>query len=185
MAITIKHRRLGLAGALVTLTLVASALFSAAALGATVPKITTQPASQTVEEGQSATFTAAASGSPAPGVQWELSIDGGTTWLAIEGATSTQYTIASAKTSENGYRFRAVFKNEAGQATSKAATLSVRVFPTITKQPQSTTVEEGQSATFEATASGFPAPHSGSAAQKPGSARLDRRGSLCIRLFTA
>ena len=158
MAITIKHRRLGLAGALVTLTLVASALFSAAALGATVPKITTQPASQTVEEGQSATFTAAASGSPAPTVQWEMSIDGGTTWLAIEGATSTQYTIASAKTSENGYRFRAVFKNEAGQATSKAATLTVRLFPAVTKQPQSTTVEEGQSATFEATASGFPAP---------------------------
>src|SRR5947208_16822396 len=87
-----------------------------------------------------------------------MSIDGGTTWLAIEGATSTQYTIASAKTSENGYRFRAVFKNEAGQATSKAATLTVRLFPAVTKQPQSTTVEEGESAIFAATASGFPAP---------------------------
>src|SRR5204862_6474036 len=125
---------------------------------ATAPKITTQPVNQTVEEGQSVIFTAAASGSPTPTVQWEISVDGGTTWLAIEGATSTQYTIASANASEDGYRFRAVFKNEAGKATSKAATLTVRAVPAITKQPQSTTVEEGQTATFEATASGFPAP---------------------------
>src|SRR5204862_4351694 len=156
--ITGRRRPWGLIGFLLVLLLLACTLFSGAALAATAPKITTQPVSQTVEEGQSATFTAAASGSPTPTVQWEISIDGGTTWLAIEGATSTQYTIASAKTSENGYRFRAVFKNEAGQATSKAATLTVRVFPDIIKQPQSTTVEEGQSATFEATASGFPAP---------------------------
>jgi alpha-tubulin suppressor-like RCC1 family protein len=156
--ITGRRRPAGLIGIAVALLLLGCALFSGAALAATAPKITTQPVSQTVEEGQSVTFTAAASGSPTPSVQWEISIDGGTTWLVIEGATATQYTIASAKTSEDGYRFRAVFKNEAGKATSKAATLTVRVFPAITKQPQSTTVEEGQSAVFEATASGFPAP---------------------------
>ena len=160
MATRITGRRgpLGLIGLLLALLVFASAIFSGAALAATAPKITTQPVNQTVEEGQSVIFTAAASGSPTPTVQWEISVDGGTTWLAIEGATSTQYTIASANASEDGYRFRAVFKNEAGKATSKAATLTVRAVPAITKQPQSTTVEEGQTATFEATASGFPAP---------------------------
>src|SRR5262249_8199285 len=55
----------------------------------TSPIITTQPANQSVTAGQSATFTAAASGNPTPTVQWEVSTDGGTTWNAIGGATST------------------------------------------------------------------------------------------------
>ncbi|HEX4186627.1 MAG TPA: IPT/TIG domain-containing protein [Solirubrobacteraceae bacterium] len=122
------------------------------------PTVSKQPVSQTVEEGQSASFSAAASGTPTPTIQWEVSTNGGGTWSAIEGATASPLTIASASTSENGYQFRAVFKNSAGEATSKAATLTVRKPPAVTKQPASVTVEEGQNAVFEATAVGFPAP---------------------------
>src|SRR5258708_24202766 len=38
----------------------------------TLPTITTQPANQTVTAGQTATFTAAATGSPTPTVQWQM-----------------------------------------------------------------------------------------------------------------
>jgi alpha-tubulin suppressor-like RCC1 family protein len=123
-----------------------------------LPKVTIQPVSVTVEEGQSASFSSAASGVPAPTVQWERSTDGGVTWSQIAGATVVPLTIASAVTSESGYQFRAVFTNIVGQATTKVATLTVRKLPAITAQPASITVEEGQSAVFEATASGFPAP---------------------------
>lgn len=137
--------------------------YDAAGLGAKpaaakAPKVTTQPTSKTVEENQFVSFTASASGTPTPTIQWERSTDSGATWHPIEGATSTSLLIASAKPSENGNQLRAVFTNEAGQATSSAATLTVRKRPQVTQQPLSVIVEAGQSATFEASASGFPAP---------------------------
>jgi alpha-tubulin suppressor-like RCC1 family protein len=122
------------------------------------PAITKQPVPVTLEAGQSTVLEASASGLPLPTVQWELSVNGGTTWSAIAGATSNQLTIANAKTSESGHQYRATFKNTAGKATSEAVTLTVRALPVVSKQPLSLTVLEGQGAVFEATASGFPAP---------------------------
>ena len=46
----------------------------------TAPQVSSQPQPQTVLEGQSATFTAAASGYPEPSVQWQVSTDGGATF---------------------------------------------------------------------------------------------------------
>jgi len=122
------------------------------------PKVSKQPVNVIVEEGQSASFITTASGVPTPTVQWELSSNGGVSWSPIEGATAPTLTIASAKTAESADQFRAVYKNVAGEATSKAATLTVQKAPAMTMQPVSITVEEGQSAVFEATASGSPTP---------------------------
>ena len=123
-----------------------------------IPKLTKQPLSLTVDEGQSASFEATASGLPAPTVQWEVSTNAGSTFTPIEGATANKLTIASAKLAENGDEFRAVFSNAAGTATSSVATLTVHQPPVVTQQPIGTTVEVGQSATFEAAATGFPTP---------------------------
>ena len=153
-----------IAGALFALALLSGSASArtlgaqAAALVNKAPAITKNPVSRTVEEGQSVLFESTASGTPTPTVQWELSTDGGTTWAPIAGATSTTYSIASATVSEGGDQFRAVFTNVAGTATSKVATLTVHAPPAITKQPQSVTVDEGENAVFEATASGTPAP---------------------------
>ena len=81
----------------------------------------TSPVSQTVVSGSSVTFSASASGSPAPTVQWQQSTNG-TTYTNITGATSTSYTISAVTTSQNGYRYRAVFTNSVGSATTAAAT---------------------------------------------------------------
>jgi hypothetical protein len=91
----------------------------------TAPSVTTNPISQTVTAGHGVSFTAAASGSPAPTVRWQLSINGGVSFQDITGATQTTYTIASTTSSENGYRFRAVFTNTLGSATTTAAMLTV------------------------------------------------------------
>ena len=86
-----------------------------------------------VYAGQPASFTAAASGSPAPTVQWQLSTNAGVTFTTIAGATAVTYSLATTTLAENHYEYRAVFTNPAGSATSSPATLSVAVPPlTIT-----------------------------------------------------
>jgi hypothetical protein len=89
------------------------------------PVITTQPTNQTVTAGQTATFTAAASGSPPPTVQWQLSTDGGATFSDIAGATAPTLSFVPTLVAQTGNQYRAVFTNAAGTATSSAVTLTV------------------------------------------------------------
>lgn len=127
----------------------------------TPPVLTAQPANQTVTAGQAATFTASASGSPTPTVQWEMSTNGGSTWSSLVGATNASYTTPTTTVAMNGYRYRAVFTNSVGSATSNAAILTVNppdVVPSVTAHPASQTVTAGQRATFSAAANGSPTP---------------------------
>jgi IPT/TIG domain/Immunoglobulin I-set domain len=121
------------------------------------PVITLNATSQTVNTGQTAAFSAAASGTPTPTVQWQQSTDSGATFASISGATSTTYSFAAAA-SQNRYQYRAVFTNSVGSATTTAATLMVPSAPTVTANPSNQTVNLGQTATFSAAASGTPMP---------------------------
>src|SRR6267142_1662179 len=87
------------------------------------PTITMQPANQTVTAGQTATFMAAATGSPTPTVQWQVSTDRGVTFNNVSVATSTTLSFATTS-SQNGYQYRAGFTKAAGRATTTAATLT-------------------------------------------------------------
>ena len=92
------------------------------------PAVTTQPSNASVAAGSAATFTAAASGTPTPTVQWQVSTDKGSAWTndtADAGNTSATLTIASAGASQTGDEYRAIFTNEVGSATSDPATLTV------------------------------------------------------------
>ena len=71
------------------------------------PVITLQPVSQTVVAGATASFTATASGSPTPTVQWQLSTDGGVTFSDISGATADTYSFTAAA-GQNSDEYRAV-----------------------------------------------------------------------------
>jgi hypothetical protein len=126
---------------------------------ATAPVITTQPISQTVNEGGTVTFTAAASGNPTPTAQWQVSVDGGTTWIDAAGLTSPS--ISGVPTPfVNDWELRAVFTNSVGSAMTNAATITVipAIAPVITTQPISQSVSSGSTVTFTATASGAPTP---------------------------
>ncbi len=115
------------------------------------PSITTQPSSQTITAGQTATFAVTATGTAPLSYQWSLN---GT---AISGATSSTYTTPAETTSANGAQFTVVVSNTAGNATSSAAVLTVNpapVAPSITTQPSSQTITAGQTATFSVTATG-------------------------------
>jgi len=101
--------------------------------------VVTNPVSTEVKEGETATFTASASGTPTPAVQWEISTDSGATWTPISGATTDTLAIVA----DNGDEFRLVFTNKYWTATSEAATLTVEGPPAITGQPSSTSPSPG------------------------------------------
>lgn len=125
-------------------------------LGNSAPTVILQPTAQTVTAGASATFSSAASGLPTPTVQWQRSDNGGSTWANIAGATSATFSRVTTL-ADNGARFRAVWTNTEGSATSNAAILTVNaavVAPSITAQPASQTLTAGQTATFSVSAVG-------------------------------
>jgi hypothetical protein len=93
---------------------------------ATAPVITSDPTNQTVAVGHTATFTASASGTPTPTVQWQVSTDKAAHWSDISGATSTTLTLQNVQASQKGYEYRAVFTNSAGSTPTTAATLTVQ-----------------------------------------------------------
>ena len=123
----------------------------------TVPQVTSQPADAVVNTGLSASFTAAASGNPAPTVQWQVSTDGGTTFTDVPGATSATYTFTTAA-GESGNEYQAVFTNAAGAATSSPATLTLDTLPVVGTNPTPVTVITGHSASFTASATAVPSP---------------------------
>ena len=115
------------------------------------PAITTQPAAQTIAEGQTATFSVTATGT-APGYQWKKN---GTD---IPGATSSTYTTPATVNGDIGADlvYSVVVGNSAGSVTSSNASLTVTVAEeaTITTQPASQTVAVGQTASFSVVATG-------------------------------
>jgi hypothetical protein len=100
---------------------------------AVAPIISTHPADATVIEGNTATFTVAASGSPAPTYQWQ--INKGTTWENISDATSASYTTSATVKANDGYKYRCVVTNRKGSATSNEATLTVTDKPVTPTGP--------------------------------------------------
>jgi glucose/arabinose dehydrogenase len=91
------------------------------------PSVTTQPASQTKCAGTNAIFTSAASGTPAPSIQWQESTNG-TTWNNITGATNATLSFATS-TADNNKQYRAVWTNSVSSVNSNAATLTVNATP--------------------------------------------------------
>jgi hypothetical protein len=93
---------------------------SAATLTVNVPPtVTSQPVSQTVIAGQTATFSVSATGTATLTYQWKKN---GT---AIVGATSSSYTTPATATTDNGAQFTVTVTNSAGNVTSNAAILTV------------------------------------------------------------
>ena len=100
--------------------------------------ITTQPINLTVAQGYPASFTVAASGTVPLTYQW---LKNG---IAIAGATSATYTIATVATTDAG-NYTVTITNAAGNVTSSAATLTVQAFNVLTTNQN---VIAGKSAAF-------------------------------------
>ena len=119
--------------------------------GPTGPTITTQPASQAVTEGQTATFTVAVSGSTPLSYQWRK---GGAN---ISGAMSSSYTTPATVIGDSGAKFDVVVSNAGGEVTSNQATLTVNPLAVASVSLNPASVTGGTSSTGTVTLNG-PAP---------------------------
>lgn len=105
------------------------------------PSITSHPSSQTVNEGQSVTFSVAASGTGLT-YQWQVNTKSGFTNIpnggVYNGANTSTLTITGATAGMNGYQYCVVVTGTImPAATSDSATLTVTAAPsyTITANP--------------------------------------------------
>lgn len=109
------------------------------------PEFTQHPSSKNGVFGGSVTFSAAASGAPAPSYQW---LRNGS---VISGATSSSLTLNNLQASDAG-SYSVVATNSAGTATSQGASLqlfnTLPIPASITAHPQSLQRSLGSSATF-------------------------------------
>lgn len=112
--------------------------------------ITTQPASQTVTQGQMASFSVLTDGTQPLSFQWQRANPGSTTFNNIGGATSSSFSL-TAQLTDSGARFRVIVTNACGTVTSAAATLTVvAIGPTaqITQPADGTKYVGGQTINF-------------------------------------
>lgn len=112
------------------------------------------PSAQIIRAGDTVMFTAAASGFPAPTVQWQVSINGGSSFTNLSDETGVILAFP-AKQSENGYQYRAVFSNGT-TATTNAAELTVHTAPAITSAAAATFTVNGTSQSFSLVSTGSP-----------------------------
>ncbi|PYT94064.1 MAG: hypothetical protein DMG36_06510 [Acidobacteria bacterium] len=136
------------------LAIPAMGVFFAGCSGTTIsnphaaPRITVQPANQSVTTGQSASFSVTATGTAPLSYQWQKH------GSAISGATSTTYTTPPTTSVDNGAQFDVVVSNSLGSVTSAAATLTVTAASPV--KIATTSLPNGQvqvaySATLQAT----------------------------------
>ncbi|MFN0158701.1 MAG: immunoglobulin domain-containing protein [Bacteroidota bacterium] len=113
------------------------------------PSVTQDPQNQSVEVGQPANFSVTAIGTQPLAYQWQSN------GVDISGATSAAYSIAATVLADSGAILRCIVSNSFGADTSNEASLLVGYFPpAVTQHPQNQTVEVGQPAAFNITATG-------------------------------
>jgi hypothetical protein len=124
------------------------------------PNILSQPASTSVTVPNTASFEVAASGTPAPSYQWQVSSDG-VNFSDIPGATGSRYTTSATTVADNGKRYRVHVSNGSGALDSSAATLTAtagNVAASITTPPTAVTITAPATATFTVAVAGNPTP---------------------------
>jgi hypothetical protein len=93
--------------------------------------IVLQPSSRTATAGQSTQFTIAATGTPAPTYQWQVSTNAGSSWTNLAdrvpyaGGQTPALALANVTLDLNASQYRAVASNSLGSVASAPATLSV------------------------------------------------------------
>jgi glucose/arabinose dehydrogenase len=115
------------------------------------PNITSQPQSQSISRGASATFSVAADGAGTLAYQWQFN------GQDIPGANDASFTVNNAQSNDAG-AYRVIVSNDIGSAASAAATLTVSTptghapVATIRSPVAGTKFRYGQSFTYAGTA---------------------------------
>jgi uncharacterized repeat protein (TIGR01451 family) len=116
-----------------------------------LPVITAGPTNVAVIQGSTASFSAAATGTPSPAFQWFFNT------TTPVGGNSGLLTLTNVQPSQAGSYFMRV-TNVVGSTNSIPATLTVYVPPAITSGPTNQVAAQGGSVSFAVSATGIPAP---------------------------
>jgi lectin family protein/Ig-like domain-containing protein len=143
----------------VTVTNGVSSVTSSVAVVAVGSTITSNPSSLTIHPTQTALFSLSAQGLSPFTYQWYQIPSGGTTGVAIAGATSSSYTTPPVDLSYDGTQYYATVTDSCAGSplTSSIAALSVtagNVSPIIVTQPLGQSVTAGSTPTFTVVATG-------------------------------
>lgn len=96
------------------------------------PRVLTQPRSQSVLAGSSASFSVEIAGDPQPALQWETRSSETGTWQAINGATQPRYDIRMVRTlSDNLRQLRVRVASDTQVVYSEPARIVVTPAPTL------------------------------------------------------
>ena len=112
-------------------------------------RIVTAPQSQVVTPGSNVTFTVVAEGVLPLSFQWRV----GT--FNIPGARTASFAITNVQAVDEG-EYQVVVTDGTGDMVTATASLTVSSAPVIAQHPQSQTITEGNSVTFEVVAQGTP-----------------------------
>jgi hypothetical protein len=144
----------------VTVTNGVSSVTSGVAVVAVGSSITSNPMSLSLHPTQTGSFSVSGQGVGPLSYQWYQIPSGGTTGVAISGATSGNYITPPVDVSYDGTQYYGTVTDSCGPLTSSDASLTVtagNVPPTILTQPVGQTVAAGGTTSFTVAASGTPA----------------------------
>lgn len=119
--------------------------------------VSSNPSQTTVCAGNTASFSAAFNGTPAPTIQWQVSTNGGGVYNNVPGANTSPYSF-TATAGDNGNLYRAVGTNSCGSVNTTGALLIVNVAPAVQTNPSNQSVPAGSNASFSASFTGSPTP---------------------------
>ena len=127
-----------------------------AAMPSIPPSITTQPASQTIPYGGTATLTVAATGTPPLTYQWYQGQSGDTS-NPVQGGNGTSFTTPPlTMTTSYWVRVTNIVAGANGDSTTATVTVQPPVPPVITTQPADQIMGMGSEATLSVQATGNP-----------------------------
>ena len=123
-------------------------------VAAQVPQISSQAQGVTVTVGDAASFSVVATGTAPLSYQWFRDGVALADGAGVAGAASASLQLSAVDVASHGASFTVVVRNGAGQVSSPAATLVVRLpaAPVITQQVVGASVEAGQTAQFSVVA---------------------------------
>jgi hypothetical protein len=113
------------------------------------PAIDAQPGDSSVVLGQPVSFTVAARGTVPLQYAWRRTGDAATVW-----GTGPTLSLDATTAAQDGYTFACTITNPYGNVVSRAAKLTLKFPPKITRQPGNLIVTSGQKATFTIGATG-------------------------------
>lgn len=120
-----------------------------AASGSVPPVIMSQPQSQVVVAGGTATFAVVAEGTPPVNFAWQIN------GVALPGAIHAALTLTNVQPSDSG-AYQVQLANAVGSVLSQPATLTVLTPPVVTRQPENQAVTVGADVLFSVSLDGTP-----------------------------